>query len=95
MAACRAEQGGKWIFHHGVRSSFFRISRRALSSSPCDEETAHYNVVVVGGGHAGTEAAAAAARAGARTLLLTHKVETIGNGSRRPRSLASPAIAAP
>jgi tRNA uridine 5-carboxymethylaminomethyl modification enzyme len=35
-------------------------------------------VIVVGGGHAGCEAAAAAARIGARTLLLTHRVETIG-----------------
>ena len=37
-----------------------------------------YEVVVVGGGHAGCEAAAAAARVGAKTLLLTHKISTIG-----------------
>ena len=37
-----------------------------------------YDVIVVGGGHAGTEACAAAARMGCKTLLLTHKVETIG-----------------
>lgn len=45
---------------------------------------ARYDVIVIGGGHAGVEAALAAARAGVKTLLITHSIETIGQMSCNP-----------
>ena len=44
----------------------------------------YWDVIVIGGGHAGCDAAAASARMGAKTLLLTHKVSTIGEMSCNP-----------
>src|SRR5437016_13337144 len=44
----------------------------------------HFDVIVVGGGHAGTEAAMACARMQAKTLLLTHNIETLGQMSCNP-----------
>ncbi len=46
--------------------------------------SADYDVIVIGGGHAGTEAAAAAARMGVRTVLVTHRLDRIGELSCNP-----------
>ena len=54
-----------------------------MSATPNISET-QYDVIIIGGGHAGCDAAAASARVGAKTLLITHKPETIGEMSCNP-----------
>jgi hypothetical protein len=78
--------GGPWPLSHleqGRREtdSFGSSLQRLLISCHVDRP---FDVVVIGGGHAGAEASAAAARAGARTALVTPKLENLGTCSCNP-----------
>ncbi len=57
---------------------------KRIQTEPLPESSPEYDVIVIGGGHAGCEAAHAASRMNSKTLLLTHRIDSIGQMSCNP-----------
>ncbi|RIA94680.1 glucose inhibited division protein A-domain-containing protein [Glomus cerebriforme] len=73
-------------FSRRIQCSYFKklSVRTYVTVSARDPEYPKFDVIVIGGGHAGSEACAAASRTGAKTLLLTQRLDTIGEMSCNP-----------
>lgn len=73
---------------HAYRCTALRKARpvwlKSFASHAKDPTLRHFDVICIGGGHAGCEAAAVAARTGAKTVLITQKLESIGEMSCNP-----------
>lgn len=70
------------LFSTSPASASIRSTRNTCSSTT--DESTDFDIIVIGGGHAGCEAAAASARMQCKTLLVTHRFETIGEMSCNP-----------